>query len=135
VGIGDYTPHEISRCGNPRGGTAAIYPTISKCQKALDALDLHSILYDINYVEGLYSGYTCSDDDSYPEPQGTIGGSSGYSSADSVLTGSGYIVDSDSNMEIDSNIYTIEDEIYPLACGEIEETLHVRHTLHDGVAQ
>jgi hypothetical protein len=72
VGIGDFSLHEISRCGDPRGGSAAIYPTVSECQRALDALTLHSTPYDVNYVEGLYSDYPCSDDDSYHEAKGQL---------------------------------------------------------------
>jgi hypothetical protein len=44
-------------------GTAAIYPTISECEWALNALMLHPTPYDPDYVEGLYSDYTCSDYD------------------------------------------------------------------------
>jgi hypothetical protein len=128
VGIGNFTPHKISGCGDPRGGPVAIYLTISECQKVLYALNLHSIPYDANYVEGLYSDYTCSDDDSYLEAKGTIGRSSGSSSVGSALTGSGYIVDSD--MEIDYGVYVVEDEIYPLTCGKIEGTLQPPSDMH-----
>jgi hypothetical protein len=45
---------------------------ISECQRALDALTLQPIPYDPNYVEGLYSNYTRSDDDFYPEAKGKV---------------------------------------------------------------
>jgi hypothetical protein len=32
VGAGDFSSHEIASCEDPRGGTAAIYPTISECE-------------------------------------------------------------------------------------------------------
>jgi hypothetical protein len=72
VGTWDFSLHEISRCRDPRGGSVAIYLIVSECQRALDALTLHSTPYDANYVEGLYSGYTCSDDDSYPKAKGEL---------------------------------------------------------------
>jgi hypothetical protein len=67
VGTGDFLSHEIAGCEDPRGGTTAIYPTISECKWALNALMLQPTPYDPNYVEGLYSDYMCSDDDVYPE--------------------------------------------------------------------
>jgi hypothetical protein len=73
VGIGDFSPHEIAGCEDPRGGTAAVYPTISKCERALNALTLQPTPYDPDYVEGLYSDYTCSNDDVYLEAKGNIG--------------------------------------------------------------
>jgi hypothetical protein len=36
VGAGDFSSHEIAGCEDPRGGTAAVYPTISECERALD---------------------------------------------------------------------------------------------------
>jgi hypothetical protein len=63
VGTRDFSSHEIFGCEDPCEGTTAIYPMISECQRALDALSLHPTPYDPNYVEGLYSYYTCSDDD------------------------------------------------------------------------
>jgi hypothetical protein len=63
VGAGYYSSHEITGCEDPRGGTATIYPTISECKRALNALTLRPTPYDPDYVEGLYSDYTCSDDD------------------------------------------------------------------------
>jgi hypothetical protein len=40
MGAGDFSAHEIAGCEDPRGGTAAIYPTISECERALNALTL-----------------------------------------------------------------------------------------------
>jgi hypothetical protein len=59
VGAGDFLSHEIAGCEDPRGGTAAVYPTISECERALNALTLCTTPYDPDYVEGLYSDYTC----------------------------------------------------------------------------
>jgi hypothetical protein len=73
VGAGDFSAHKIAGCEEPQGGTAAIYPTISKCERALNTLTLHPTPYDPDYVEGLYSDDTCSDDDIYPEAKGKIG--------------------------------------------------------------
>jgi hypothetical protein len=71
VGAGDFSSHEIAGCEDPRGGTAAVYPTISECERGLNALTLRTTPYDPNYVEGLYSDYTCLDnDDIYPEAKG-----------------------------------------------------------------
>jgi hypothetical protein len=53
-----------------------IYPTISKCEQALDALTLQPTPYELDYVEGLYSDYTCSNDDLYPEAKEMISNSS-----------------------------------------------------------
>jgi hypothetical protein len=72
VGAGDFSSHEIAGCEDPRGGTAVVYPTISECERALNALMLRTTPYDPDYIEGLYSDYTCSDndDDVYPEAKG-----------------------------------------------------------------
>jgi hypothetical protein len=67
MGAGDFSSHKIAGCEDPRGGTATIYPTISECEQALNALTLHLTPYNPDYVEGLYSDYTCSDDNVYPE--------------------------------------------------------------------
>jgi hypothetical protein len=115
MGFGDFSPHEISGCEDPRGGTAAIYPTISEYERALDALALQPTPYDPDYIEGLYSDYTCSDGDLYPEAKGMIGSSSSSSSGESALTGSGYILDYDSDMLIEADSYIGDDDIYPLA--------------------
>jgi hypothetical protein len=67
VGARDFSSHKIAGCEDPRGGTAAVYPTISECERALNALTLCTAPYDPDYVEGVYSDYTCSDDDDvYP---------------------------------------------------------------------
>jgi hypothetical protein len=60
MGAGDFSSHEIAGCEDPRGGTTAIYPTISECERALNALTLRPTPYDPDYVEGLYSDYTWS---------------------------------------------------------------------------
>jgi hypothetical protein len=96
---------------------------ISECQRALDALTLHPTPYDPNYVEGLYSEYTCSGDDFYPETKGKVEESESSSSANSALTGSRYIIDSDADMVINTSSYVGDDDIYPLARGEIEDNL------------
>jgi hypothetical protein len=121
VGTGYFSSHEISGWEDPCRGTVAIYPTISECKRALNALRLQPAPYDRDYVEGLYSEYTCSDDDFYPEAKGTIGNSSGFSSGESALTGSGYVVDYDSDMLIEVGSYVGDDDIYPLAQGEISD--------------
>jgi hypothetical protein len=59
VGARDFSSHGITGCEDPRGGTAAIYPMISKCEQALNALMLCTMPYNHDYVEGLYSDYTC----------------------------------------------------------------------------
>jgi hypothetical protein len=112
VGTGVFSLHEISKCRDPRGGSVAIYLTVSKCQRSLDTLTLHSTPYDANYVEGLYSGYTCSNDDSYPEAKGGIEKSSGSSLEDFALTSRGYVIDSDSDSEIliNTSTYVGEDD-------------------------
>jgi hypothetical protein len=77
---------------------------IFECQKALDALDLHVAPYNADYLDGLYSDYTYSDDDFFPEAKGNLGKSSGSSSGDSAITGGGYIVDSDSDFIVECGI-------------------------------
>jgi hypothetical protein len=121
VGAGDFSAHEIAGCEDPRGGTAAIYPTISKCERALNALTLQPTPYDPDYVEGLYSYYTCSDDDVYPEAKGKIGNSASSCSSKSVISGSGYVVDYDSDTMIEAGSCIGDDDIYPLARGEISD--------------
>jgi hypothetical protein len=44
VGAGDFSAHEIAGCEDPRGGTAAIYPTISECERVLNTLTLRPTL-------------------------------------------------------------------------------------------
>jgi hypothetical protein len=99
--------------------TAAIYPTISECERALNALMLQPMPYDPDYVEGLYSNYTCSDDDVYPEAKGKIGNSASSCSSKSAISGSGYVVDYDSDTMIEAGSCIGDDDIYPLAQGEI----------------
>jgi hypothetical protein len=119
VGTGDFSDHEIAGCEDPRGGTAAIYPTISECERALNALTLQPTPYDPDYVEGLYSDYTCSDDNVYPEAKGKIGNSASSCSSKSAVSGSGYVVDYDSDTMIEIGSCIRDDDIYPLAQGEI----------------
>jgi hypothetical protein len=103
----------------PSGGTAAIYPTISECERALNALTLQPTPYDPDYVEGLYSDYTCSDDNVYPEAKGKIGNSASSCSSKSAVSGNGYVVDYDSDTMIEVGSCIRDDDIYPLAQGEI----------------
>jgi hypothetical protein len=42
------------------------------CEQALNAVTLQPTPYYPDYVEGLYSDYTCSDDNVYPEAKGKI---------------------------------------------------------------
>jgi hypothetical protein len=55
LGIGDFSNREIAGCEDPHGSTAAIYPMISECERALNALTLQPTPCDPDYVEGLYS--------------------------------------------------------------------------------
>jgi hypothetical protein len=73
------------------------------------------------YVERLYSDYTCSDDDVYPEAKGKIGNSASSYSSESATSGSGYVVDYDSDTMIEVGLYIGDDDIYPLALGEISD--------------
>jgi hypothetical protein len=75
VGAEDFSSHEIAGCEDPRGGIVVVYPTISECKRALNALTLCPTPYDPDYVEGIYSDYTCSDDNVYPKAKGKIGNS------------------------------------------------------------
>jgi hypothetical protein len=95
VGAGDFSSHEIAGCEDPWGGTAAVYPTISECERALNALTLCTAPYDPDYIEGPYSNYTCSDDDNdvYPEAKGKIGNSDSSYSSESAASSNGYMVD------------------------------------------
>jgi hypothetical protein len=121
VGIGDFSAHEIAGYGDTRGGTAAIYPTISECEWALNALTLQPAPYHPDYVEGLYSDYICSDDNVYPEAKGKIGNSASSCSSKSAISGSGYVVDYDSDTMIKAGSCIGDDDIYPLAQGEISD--------------
>jgi hypothetical protein len=119
MGIGDFSPHKIAGCEDPRGGTAAIYPTISECERALNALTLQPTPYDPDYVEGLYSDYTFSDDDVYPKAMGKIGNSVSSHSSKSAISSSEYVVDYDSDTMIEAGSYIGDDDIYPFAQGEV----------------
>jgi hypothetical protein len=123
MGAGDFSSHEIAGCEDPRGGTSAIYPTISECERALNALTLRPTPYDPDYVEGLYSDYTCSDDDDdvYPEAKGKIGNSASSYSSESATSSNGYMVDYDSDIMIEVGSYIEDDDIYPPALGEISD--------------
>jgi hypothetical protein len=119
MGDGDFSLHKITGYEDPRGGTAVVYTTISECEQALNALTLQPAPYDLNYVEGLYSDYTCSDDDFYPKAKGKIGNSVNSSSSESAISGNRYVVDYDSDMMIEASSCIGDDDIYPLVQGEI----------------
>jgi hypothetical protein len=123
VGTGDFSSHEIAGCEDPRGGTTAIYPTISKCERALNALTLRSTPYDPDYVEWLYSDYTCSDDndDVYPKAKGKIGNLASSCSSEFAISGEGYMVDYDSDIMIEVGSYIKDDDVYPPAVGKISD--------------
>jgi hypothetical protein len=122
VGAGDFSSHEIAGCKDPRGGTTAIYPTISECERALNALTLCPTPYDPDYVKGLYSDYTCSDDDDvYPEAKGKIGNSASSYSSESATSDGEYRVDYDSDIMIEVGSHIKDDDIYPPALGEISD--------------
>jgi hypothetical protein len=112
VGAGDFSSHKIAGCEDPRGGTAAIYPMISECERALKALTLRPTPYDPDYVEGLYSDYTCSDDDVYPEAKRKISNLASSCSSKTATSGGGYMVDYDSNIMIEVGSYIKDDDVY-----------------------
>jgi hypothetical protein len=121
VGSRDFSTHEITGREDPRGGTAAIYLTNSECEWALKALTLQPTPYDPDYVEGLYLDYTCSDDDVYPEAKGKIGNSVSSYSSKSTISGSGYVVDYDSDTMIKAGSCIGDNGIYHLAQGKISD--------------
>jgi hypothetical protein len=121
VGAGDFSSHEIAGCEDPRRGIAAIYLTISECERALNALTLRPASYDPDYVKGLYLDYTCSDDDVYPEAKGKIGNSASSYSSKSAMSDGGYVIDYDSDTMIEVGSCIGDDDIYPLALGEISD--------------
>jgi hypothetical protein len=122
VGAGDFSSHEIAGCEDPQGGSAAVYPTISECERALNALTLHTAPYDPDYVEGLYSDYTCSDDDDvYPEAKGKIGNSDSSYSSGSVMSSNEYMVDYDSDLLVEVETDLKDDDVYPPALGKISD--------------
>jgi hypothetical protein len=77
--------------------------------------------YDPEYVEGLYSDYTCSDDDVYPEAKGKIGNSASSYLSESARSGSGYVVNYNSDTMIEVGSCIGDDDIYPLTLGEISD--------------
>jgi hypothetical protein len=120
MGAGDFSSHEIVGCEDPQGGSAVVYPTISECERALNALTLHTAPYDPDYVEGLYSDYTCSDDDDvYPEAKGKIGNSDSSYSSGSVMSSNEYMVDYDSDLLVEVETDLKDNDVYPPALGEI----------------
>jgi hypothetical protein len=124
VGTGDFSSHEIAGSEDSQGGTAAVYPTISECDRALNALTLRTAPYDPDYVEVLYSDYTCSndDDDVYPEAKGKIGNSaSSTSHCEFAASSDGYVADYDSDFMIEVGPYVESDDVYPPALGEIND--------------
>jgi hypothetical protein len=122
VGAGDFLSHEIASYEDPQGGTAAVYPMISECERALNALTLRTAPYDPDYIKGLYSDYTCLDDDDvYPEAKGKIGNSDSSYSSESATSSNGYMVDYDSHIMIKVESYIRDDDIYPPALGEIRD--------------
>jgi hypothetical protein len=121
VGAGDFSSHEIAGYEDPREGTAAIYLTISECERVLNALTLQSTPHDPDYVEGLYSDYMCSDDNVYPEAKGKIGNSASSNSSESAISSSGYVVDYDSDTMIEARSCIGDDDIYPLVQGKISD--------------
>jgi hypothetical protein len=126
VGARDFSSHEITGCKDPRGGTAAVYPTISECERALNALTLRTAPYDPDYVKGLYSDYTCSDDndDVYPEAKRKIGTSaSSCSPSESAASSDDYMADYNPDFMTKVRPYIENDDIYPPALGEISDDL------------
>jgi hypothetical protein len=60
-------------------------------------------------------------DDVYPEAKGKIGNSASSCSSESAISGSGYVVDYDSDTMIEAESCIGDDDIYPLAQGEISD--------------
>jgi hypothetical protein len=98
-----------------------IYPTISECERALNTLTLRPTPYDPDYVEGLYSDYTCSDDDVYPEAKGKIGNSASSCSSKSATSDGSYVIDYDSDTMFEVWSCIGDDDVYPLALSEISD--------------
>jgi hypothetical protein len=122
VGTGDFFAHEIAGCEDPRGGTVAIYPMISECERALNALTLHPTPCDPDYAEGLYSYYTCSDD----KAKGTIGHSTSSYSSKSAASDDGYMADYDSDILIEVGSCIEDNNIYLAALGKISDDSMIR---------
>jgi hypothetical protein len=121
VGAGDFSSHEIASCEDPQGGIAAVYSTIFECERALNALTLRPMPYDPDYVEGLYSDYTCLDNDVYPEAKGKIGNSASSYSSKSATSDGGYVINYDSDTLFEVGSYIGDDDVYPLALSEISD--------------
>jgi hypothetical protein len=123
VGAKDFSSHEIAGCEDPQRGTAAFYPMIAECERALNTLTLCPMPYDPDYIEGLYSDYTCSDDDDdvYPEGKRKIGNSASSYSSESAMSSNGYMVDYDSDIMIEVGSYIEDDDIYRPALGKISD--------------
>jgi hypothetical protein len=97
---------------------------ISECDRALNALTLRTAPYDPDYVKGLYSDYTCSDDDDdvYPKAKGKISNSlSSASPYESDASSNGYVADYDSDFMIEVEPCGESDDVYPPALGEISD--------------
>jgi hypothetical protein len=79
--------------------------------------------YNPDYVEGLYSDYTCSDDDDdvYPEAKGKIGNLASSYSSESATSSNGNMVDYDFDIMIEVRSYIKDDDIYPPALGKISD--------------
>jgi hypothetical protein len=78
--------------------------------------------YDPDYVKGLYSDYTCLDDDDvYPEAKGKIGNSASSYSSESATSSNGYTVIYDPDFMIEVGSYVGDDNIYPPALDEISD--------------
>jgi hypothetical protein len=138
MGAGDFSSHEIAGCEDPRGGTAAVYPTISECERALNALTLRTTPYDPDYIKGLYSDYTCLDDDDiYPEAKGKIGNSDSSYSSESATSTNEYMADYDSNLLVKVKILPQRRRHLPPSVGRDQRRFDpiVRWALHDGVAR
>jgi hypothetical protein len=121
VGARDFSSHKIAGCEDPRGGIADLYPTISECERALNALTLRPTPYDPDYVKGLYSDYTCSDDDVYPKAKGKIANSASSYSSKSATSDGGYVIDYDSDTMFEVGSCIGDDDVYPHALGEISD--------------
>jgi hypothetical protein len=75
---------------------------------------LCTVLYDPDYIKGLYSDYTCLDDDDdvYLEAKGKIGTSaSSCSPSESAASSDGYAADYDSDFMIEVGPYVENDDV------------------------
>jgi hypothetical protein len=112
---------EISRFTRSLAVKTLTEAPLQSTRRSLNALTFQLAPYDPDYVEGLYSDYTCSDDDFYPEAKGKISNSGSSSLSESAISGRGYVVDYDSDMMIEAGSCVGDDDIYPLAQGEISD--------------